>query len=295
MKQTLRVMATLVIMAFVSNTGTAFSMSYFGFDAFDDKWYDAEKTLSNDKDNYMCWAAASANILSYTGWGVAAGNGFTSEDAIFQYFQDHWTDQGGTPYYGINWWFNGINPAVGTDDWSQVDVSGGGFFKDANIDLLDYYTWTTDNGKALEMIGEYLLAGYGVTLSLSNGTLGHAVTVWGYDYDDDNSGSYLGIHITDSDNSKNTDTPPDLLSYYNVSMQDNTWYLENFYGTDSWYIEDVQALAQIPDDLLQTLTDTSQQVAVPLPGTLWLLGITLLTAVGRHRNLGRQKKQISIS
>jgi hypothetical protein len=56
--------------------------------------YDAEK--SNQGDSYMCWAAVSANMLAYTGWGNI--NGFQTEDDIFAYFVEHFTDDGGHQY-----------------------------------------------------------------------------------------------------------------------------------------------------------------------------------------------------
>ena len=79
-------------------------------------YYDAEKTPPGDSDDEMCWAAAASNVLAWTGWGdVASVDGadlhtINETDAIFKYFQTHWTDEGGWPIDAWAWWFSGINP-----------------------------------------------------------------------------------------------------------------------------------------------------------------------------------------
>ncbi len=50
---------------------------------------DAEKEV-NGKDDELCWAAATSNILQYTGWGAKAG--FKSEDEIFEDFSNSFLD-----------------------------------------------------------------------------------------------------------------------------------------------------------------------------------------------------------
>ncbi|MFO8012577.1 MAG: hypothetical protein R6X20_04635, partial [Phycisphaerae bacterium] len=110
-------------------------------------WADAEKVPPDDgpgedpnvpgtADDYMCWAAVASNLLEWTGWGKTGG--MTTADDMFAYFQDHWTDQGGNMYYGWDWWFDGTNDSPGDpDEWSQVDVPGGGFYPSQAFS--DYY------------------------------------------------------------------------------------------------------------------------------------------------------------
>ena len=269
----------LLSVAIIGTTSSAFGLNYFGFEEWGGTWYDAEKSPSNTEDDLMCWAGAASNILAWSGWGFGAG--FSSEDDIFGYYQDHWTDAGSLMLFGWYWWFTGTNPSQYWDGWSQVDAAGGGFWTEYVFS--DYYHEQNDDAIALEAIDEFLHSGYGVTLGVfrSGRNSGHAITVWGYEYDD--QGSYLGIYVSDSDNSKHieTDNPPnDLpneLNYYEVSYDMGKWYLQDFYGkddaeSDSWYISKVQALDRNPDTGI-----------VPEPGTLLLLGLGLIGVIALKR------------
>ena len=88
----------------VTPTGT----SYLLFEHWGGTWSDAEKSPTNTEDDLMCWAAASSNVLAWTGWGQVGG--MTNADQMFAYYQNHWTDEGGTMAFAWNWWFDGLNP-----------------------------------------------------------------------------------------------------------------------------------------------------------------------------------------
>ena len=224
-----------------------FGATYLGYEEWGGTYRDAEKSPSNTEDDELCWAAASSNLLDWTSWGYAPGESFTGTDDMFGYYQDHWTDVPGHQLYGMGWWFDGINPAQGQSGWAQVDVTGGNFWE-PEYEFDNYVHYEGDSSLAMETIDSYLNSGYGVALGV-RGPGGHAITVWGFDYDE-LTGDYLGVHVTDSDDDKGDPTPEDELRYYNVLESGGNWYLQNFYGSNSWYIDDVTALEAMFNDLI---------------------------------------------
>ena len=238
--------------------------SYMLYEHWGGTWYDAEKLPGNTEDDLMCWAAAASNALEWTGWGLV--DGMTTTDDMFQYFQDHWTDEGSLMEFGWDWWFDGTNPSEGWSGWSQVDVPGGGFYPTENF--ADYYHRTWEDAQTLSGIDSYLHSGYSVTLGIY-GPGGHAITCWGYNYDPATS-DYLGVWVTDSDDSKFLSDPPDAIHYYEVAYSGSAWYLQDYYGSDAWYIGEVMALeayTEAPPTVTIEATDAAAAEASEDPGT----------------------------
>ena len=238
--------------------------SYLLYEEWGGTWSDAEKLPGNTEDDLMCWAAAASNALEWTGWGVV--DGMTTTDDMFQYFQDHWTDEGGLMEFGWDWWFDGTNNSAGWSGWSQVDVPGGGFYPAETFS--DYYHRTSTDSQSLAAIDSYLHSGYSTTLGIY-GPGGHAITCWGYNYDPGTS-DYLGVWITDSDDSKYLSNPPDAIHYYEVAYSGTAWYLQDYYGSDAWYIGEVMALeayAEAAPTVTISATDDAAAEVSEDPGT----------------------------
>jgi hypothetical protein len=104
---------------------------------------------------------------------------------------------------------------------------------------------------------------------LANGILtGHALTCWGYDYDE--AGNILGLWVTDSDDS--------ALGIYYVDVEKGAngyWYLQDWYGSasDDYYIGGVQALAAVP---------IPSSVLLFISGLACLFGMKIRKANGIH-------------
>ncbi len=242
--------------------GPAAASTYYIWDDWGGIWSDAEKSSDNTEDDLLCWAASSSNILEWTGWGLVGG--MTNTDQMFQYFQDHWTDLGGNPYYAWDWWFDGTNDGPSDSNWAQVDVPGGGFW--LGEDINDYRHFSDDDPTAMSTIDSWLHDGYGMTLSIG-GAMAHSITCWGFDYSD--LDGYLGVWVTDSDDDKGGAAPrPDSLRYYDVALSGGQWWLQDYYGASNSYITEVVALAAGP--------------IIPEPTTMTLLGLGLAGIVLRR-------------
>lgn len=234
-----------------SNPGT--TGRYMLTDNYGGRWTDVEKSPTNSDDDEMCWAATASNMLVWAGWGATVGN--PTADQVFQYYCNHFSDAGSRPEFGIQWWFNGTNPAQGYSGWAQIQVAGGNFFSSQSVS--SYCHVQDTDSQAMQAINQYLHAGDAVGLGVQ-GPGGHAITCWGFDYNP-STGAYRGIWVTDSDNSKNLTNPPDQLVYYAVAQSSGRWYLQNFYGSNSWYIDEVIGLDRRP-------TSVTRGIGAPATG-----------------------------
>ncbi len=219
-------------------------------DVFPGSYTDVEKSPENDDDDYLCWASAVSNMLVWTGWGQAYSTSSTAADDIFEYFGQHWTDEGGYVYKGIQWWFDGYDYPGSTG--SIVDVFGGGAFYPSE-DYLNYFHEERTPSLAMDAIVSYLTSGYGVGLGiyLAGYTSGHALTCWGYDYNE--LGEYVGLWVTDSDDSKESLYPDDTLVYAPLEYSGGFWWidLESSGVAFHYFIGAVHGLERMPGAIFE--------------------------------------------
>ena len=182
------------------------------FELVDLGFIDTEKTYDEDDDDELCWAAATANILAYTGWGAQAG--FEDEDDLFELLISNFENKGGSTYYGLEWFFDGMDDpyiSYGSSTFPRVVnyPNSGAYLPDYTFDTFTDTIKLEELGAAgfAELLRQ-LRAGRGAELGLDlykNGSYsnGHAVTCWGMvtdtEYPEDDKAHYDSILITDSD------------------------------------------------------------------------------------------------
>ena len=207
-------------------------------------WFDAEKVLPdddggpNDDDDLMCWAATAANVLMWSGWQA----GYANEDDAFEFFlAEDPVDDGGWMEYAWNFWFDGTQTGV-----HFSGSSFGGYHTTALYNLA--YVEYMDDANVMARTDALLQDGYGVGFGVFGPNVGHAITCWGVDTDD--AGNYVGVWVADSDDNKGATGDrrdrPNILRYYEVVWSGSDWFLQDFYGRDTIYIDDIQALAWVP-------------------------------------------------
>jgi|WetSurSiteA1Bulk_404760.scaffolds.fasta_scaffold11365_2 hypothetical protein len=255
----LAVCACLIVSANLALAGT-----FQIFDAYGGTYYDADKNPNNlGQESLLCWAGSASNILAWTGWGFPAGQGFSNESQIFDYFVAHWTNGGNGNFgYGDGWWFDGIDHKL--SGAATVDVPGGNFYP--GVDWFNTYyefDYSYNTAQVMGSIATWLNAGSGVGLDIIHGSGAHAVSVWGIETD--STGQYTGLWITDPDSL--------LTSYLSYGMGNGLIYVSintsgvlTNYLDGGWSIYAAQSLDRMPG-----YTQPGGGV-VPEPTSLLLLG-----------------------
>ncbi|HSV42138.1 MAG TPA: hypothetical protein VLH13_01840, partial [Methanomassiliicoccales archaeon] len=227
-------------------------LSAFIYERWGGWWSDAEKIPGDDgamnpepylvgeSDDLLCWAATTANMLEYTGWGFV--DGMDTPDEMLDYFEVHVTDEGSKIWYGLSFWGFGFLYDPG-DGWATSDGVGGNFWP---TDMISYMTYEDDTAHSMKDIEQNLASNRacGIEIDEVSGGGEHAITVWGVTIDDtiediDNAARYKGIWLTDPDDGKGNASSEDFLRYFNVSWspENNFWYMPNYGG--GWSIESV--------------------------------------------------------
>lgn len=229
-------------------TASALEDRYFSLTNVD--FIDAEKEFTDvaegeiASDANLCWAAASSNMLRFSGWGSEAG--FRTEDDLFESFISAFTDAGGSYTYGLDWFFNGYYAMQGNDGWAQLRAPGesGKYLSEYPTDSL-YQTYEISNHidnlrPVLDALERDCAVGISIGNYLSSFRIGgHPITLWGYLHDTSASPyskeAYPAIFISDSDSDKYDGAlrrqAPNRLR---VMMMDGMF---DGFGADSWELD----------------------------------------------------------
>ena len=261
---------------------------------------DAEKTeelSGGTHDNDMCWAAAAANILAWSGWAqqsaLAIAEGRDAEDAVFNVFKDNFLygDKfGGVTANGLQWFFDGSYDSSSAGEEIDRPAPGTGNYLGHDAEAYVGFVGVVNEKSALmpAIIDTALDLGLGMELSVTlyptfdftegKGQGGHAITCWGYVYDstyapptdhEDKSFDprYLaGVIVSDSDDGRQT--PPELAPNRLKVLE-----LEWDSRSQSYFTQSYGPYAQI-DNLTVILPNSSLYDRDAYAEALGLLGIS---------------------
>lgn len=259
-------------------------------------WYDYNKSYNGDEN--MCWAASASNILSWwqdnSTYTRYASSQTPYGSQIWDTFRDSFTNEGGHSYYAYEWYFLGtyepLNFPKDEDyDWALPKNStniGGGYYRSAetyfsdermteSVANTDEHSYSSYYYYFSSFIVEALNNNYALSLSISNlggniyeqGTLAHAMTMWGCDYTTDADGNIAiqTLYITDSDDDNFSDLK--TVSCYDFSLADGEeeqfCFSSEYYNSDTsegygdFYITDITGL-----NLLEAIPEPSSVVLV---------------------------------
>ena len=230
-------------------------------------WYDANKidNSDGDADDNMCYAASAANIIAW--WQDSkVGSTLTSEAPkplgdIWQTMIDAnevW-DEGGESLSAINWWVSGIYCPENHEDeaaweryyttveeWGNEELltvtlgNADGYYFDqyglTQEHLSDFLMDMQQYSESITEInfGELLENGSAISLGIclaEDEEGGHAITLWGVEYDEE--GTLTTMWITDSDDDE------EKLVKVSVTVDeenDRIWLGEGYYEDTNYYV-----------------------------------------------------------
>lgn len=244
-------------------------------------WSDFNKTEENTNDDNLCWAASAANIINWWQQKYKIPTGTPTGDQVWTTFKDSFSDIKADPYNAYTWWLNGEYP--NTSNLTDFGKTAGGYYKEyfnssyaVSNALTGFYNssyWGISNG-----IKTYLSQGMGLTISITDtkGETGHALTLWGAEYNTETL-ALTKLFLTDSDDNK---TSLFEVSCTLLGEKSDTQYLgiENAWfdlGDRDYYVTSFCGLVH-PSGFLQP---------IPEPSTFGLLSgvYALVFAFSRRR------------
>ena len=193
-------------------------------------WHDVNKKRDGmtGNDAVLCWAATTANMLEWyqERWvekgltlpeDAISGKGDQYELKLFEMFQDEWIHPAGSQAeYALSWYMKGqIEGQVAEGNAKPKDEFSGGYFlsswdevrKHTGENFVSVHERYHSDGWSPDVTDNPMLAFSRIVRdSIENGVAGlrimvpniHAITLWGYEMDED--GIVRAIYVTDSDN-----------------------------------------------------------------------------------------------
>lgn len=277
-------------------------------------WYDANKANpdSEDGDNDLCWAASASNLIAW--WQDKYSTPAeipTDIDDIWSTFKNRVeADEGGDTHAAFQWWLTGVyvpttdaerfRSIFSKDTYSTLPSWAGYYYSEYGDEL--GYTYNPFTKKWESSLSDFLCADYrnsvtsdniislvlqgcgmGIALAQDNNSkFGHAITLWGLEYDS-STNAISRMWLTDSDDAQ-YNFGQDGLFAVDVTTRDNKLYIDT--PNSNWYREEENIyISHLFAINPAVSTEWGIPLAVPEPGTatLSLLGLTGLLTRRRRK------------
>ena len=230
-------------------------------------WYDANKANPHeqDGDNDLCWAASASNLVAWWQDKYQTPAGVPNDiDSIWATYKNAAEDDtGGDTHAAVQWWLTGVYVPTSDEEadrsmFAQNSISvlpafEGYYYEEygeemmklrpnyelerweyplENFLCMDYRnTFTSDNIVSLVMQG----CGVGLGLTDDAASFGHAITLWGLEYDS-STNAISRMWLTDSDDAQYNNFGQDGLFAVDVTSRDNKLYIST--PDSNWYAEE---------------------------------------------------------
>lgn len=267
------------------SSAPAFSESVWTFGVTQESgWSDFNKSWNGD--SLLCWAASASNLINWwqtnSTYASCANAGTPAGEAIFRTYAKSFSNAGSAAMYAWEWWYEGTYEpydfGLGEYGYSMPLVTdptawGGGYYNPGlSQQSLSYWgdmvmgTESTppDGGSFSAYCSNFIVSSlnsnYGVSLGIAaNNTMGHAITLWGVDTNDE-TGLLSKIYFTDSDDNRSE------LRSCTLTETNGYLYLDGYSSSVNYYIDSAYSL-----NLIEAIPEPASSSLLFLSGSLLLL------------------------
>lgn len=276
-------------------------------------WYDANKVNpgAQDGDNELCWAASASNLIAWwqDKYRTPAEIPTDIDDIWCTFKNEVAADEGGDTHAAFQWWLTGVYVPTTNEERLRSIFSKGtystlpswaGYYYSEYGDELGY-TYNPITKKWESSLSDFLCADYrssvtsdniislvlqgcgmGLAITDDAASFGHAITLWGIEYDS-STNDISRMWLTDSDDAQYA-FGQDGLYAVDVTTRDNRLYINT--PNSNWYTKGeniyISHLFAI-NPAVSTEWGIPLAVPEPTPATLSLLGLTGLLARRRRK------------